>query len=628
MRYPWWTTTLLLASIATVGAAEYPVRPYVDPDQLAVPWPKHSHYKQPWRAWMETRSADDFLRGIGINYNYNNPKGQELSLRLLAETGFRTMRIEVPWASVGWDESGLTDEPRLRQMLQFCRRNRIRPTFLLNAHHGVPGPVRFLTKELKLDAPKGSRSIVLTDLAGVVRGTGLSNLSGYWAAEALITNVVPFTGECTLSKPLPKDLKAGTKLSLATLKYLPIYPTGTPEFEATAAGWVRYAMLVTRLARDSGLSEFDVEIWNELTFGSRFLNIDNYYNPPIIKSTSSPYRPGGPCWELARRTIESIKRENPSVRCIWGFSNTTFFHTPAAELPPFTDGQSYHPYGTGTRRFPEQEYDRGKPNRNLEEFTPTTEMRSPEGWAHLFIQTESIMRLINPTTRQQRPSGTERFYHYMTEHGVGPPSADVKDDAGSWDLKAKTALRSFALWLHKGIDAMHFYSAYQDKASGMGILPPNLPQLPADAAFESVATPPMRAINRLTRAFAGSTPLATVQPLDVDVVALGEQGKNWEGDGAHPPLWHRDCFAFLPFQVNDSKHVVALYVVTWDATKPIAPQRYRLTIRGLATPPREIRLTDPLRDEEIPLQVVSRDAAGLVVETPVVDYPRLLTIAR
>lgn len=48
---------------------EFPVEPYTDPGQLNVQWPKHSHYKQPWRGFLETRSGYDFLRGIGINYH-------------------------------------------------------------------------------------------------------------------------------------------------------------------------------------------------------------------------------------------------------------------------------------------------------------------------------------------------------------------------------------------------------------------------------------------------------------------------------------------------------------------------------------------------------------------------------
>jgi hypothetical protein len=41
--------------------------PYVDPTQLDCPWPKMSHYKQPWRGYLETRSGYEFLGGLGVN---------------------------------------------------------------------------------------------------------------------------------------------------------------------------------------------------------------------------------------------------------------------------------------------------------------------------------------------------------------------------------------------------------------------------------------------------------------------------------------------------------------------------------------------------------------------------------
>ncbi len=65
------------------------MRPYTDPAQLEVPWPKHSFYKQPWRAFLETRSGYDFLRGIGVNYHV--PGNDPLAVRLLAEAGFQDL---------------------------------------------------------------------------------------------------------------------------------------------------------------------------------------------------------------------------------------------------------------------------------------------------------------------------------------------------------------------------------------------------------------------------------------------------------------------------------------------------------------------------------------------------------
>lgn len=607
-------------------AGESTVSPYIDPSQLDVPWPAHSFYKIPWRAFLDTKSGYDFLQGIGINYNV--PENDELAIRLLAEAGFKTFRIEIGWGNVSWDETRLNNQERFEKILSLCKKYHIRPTILLNAHHGVPCPIKFFTVKLLASAPKGSRIIHLADTSNIVpERSGLSNLTDYWAGEVIITSVDLHTGECQLSKPLPKDLRAGEEVLIATLKYLPLHPVGTPEFEETAGGWVKYAILVCDLLNKMGFDSFDIEIWNELTFGSNFLErgINNYYDPPKVQFKVDFLHPEGHAWELARRTISAIKEKFPQVRCIWGFSNTTFFHTPIEELPPMTDGQSYHPYGTGTRKFPEGEQYRDKPELNVDGYSPTFIMRMPEGWAHTFLQTESLMRLINPDARLRHPPQTERFYHYITEHGVVPPECDINEEESAWLLKAKTLLRSFCFWLNKGIDVMHYFCAYDQSPLGMGLLPPQLPSLSPDTDFQKSATLPLKVLKNIVTIFKDSIPLKKTDSLEVNVTVLGKQGIIFEGDEKHPPLKHSDVFAFLPFQLKEGRYAIAVYVMTYDVTKPMQEERYRLEIKGVGKPIRQVRLYDPLTDKYVTLRVI-QTGKSVIVEIPVLDYPRLLLL--
>ncbi len=119
----------LFAWTAASGAsAAPPCRTYVDPTQLDCRWPKHSDYKQPWRAYLQTKSAVDFLAGIGVNWA--SPGNDELAVRLLAEAGFKALRIEIGWGSVKWDESGLHNHDRMLQLLKMCQQYGIRPTML------------------------------------------------------------------------------------------------------------------------------------------------------------------------------------------------------------------------------------------------------------------------------------------------------------------------------------------------------------------------------------------------------------------------------------------------------------------------------------------------------------------
>jgi hypothetical protein len=608
------------------AAQEFPVAPYTDPAQLDCPWPKHSHYLQPWRGYIETKSGWDFLNGIGINLNIPD-ENEELAFRLLAESGFRTCRLEIGFGAAKWDESGLIGEEKFRRRLALCAKHSLRPTLLINAHHGMPCPAKSFKRQLVRDASKGSSSIRLDDVSEIEVGrTGLDNITEYWAAEILITEVNHESREVTLSKPLPKDLPAG-EIALTTLKYAPLFPVGTGEFEATAAGWVSHALRVCRLASSCGLREFDLEIWNELTFGSHFLSINDYYDkasPKISAAEPDFLKPGGRCWELAKRTVDAVKAEFPQVRCIWGFSNTTFHHTPIAQLPPGTDGQSYHPYGTGTRVFTGELPRRDQPS--LEGFVPRYDVRMPEGIMQTFIQTESLIRHLNPLDRiTRKPRGVSRFRHYMTEHGVLAAECGVRDEPGAWRLKTLCLTRSCALWLNKGIDALHYFSAFEKEPRSFGILPPTLPSLPPDGEFEKVATPPMRALRNLTAVFRGSTFLEKTIPLQVEAVALGEpQEIIFPGDDRHPPLWLRDALAVLPFQPDAHKHIVALYLMTRDATRPLSPQNFRLKFSGVLT--RRVRFYDPLENKDIPAQFQVSEGNVTELTLPLVDYPRLLIL--
>ena len=604
-------------------AQDSPVTPCVDPSQLDCPGPKHSFYKEPWRAFLETRPAETFVQGIGINYNLP-PAADDWAVRVLAESGIRSFRIEVGWGSVAWDETHLNNEKRLRHLLELCKKYGVRPNLLLNANHGAPCPVRFFEKRLAEDAPAGSRSVKFMDNTGLVVGrSGINHLTDSAAAEGLITAIDPTTGTCQLSKPLPKAISRDTPVKMATLKYAPFFPVGTKEFEETATGWVHYATLVTDTAAAAGIDQFDVEIWNELSFGSNFTDAKHYYDPAPFPQAKNFLLPGGSCWEMARRTVESVKKAHPHARLIWGFSNTTFFHCPVAKLPPGIDGQSYHPYGTGTKSYPKEE---DLPQFNLEGFTPTMQTRIPEGWAHLFVKTESLMKLLNPEARKAHPPGTERFHHCITEHGVVPGECGISDPAAAWDLKTKCALRSYCLWINKGIDLLDYFCAYDSQPLGMGLLNSEIKAIPADAKWEDVATPPLKSLRNLVRAFDGAKPLDETAKLSAMVTELGEPRRIFEGDSTHPPLWQRQAFAVLPFQVDAHRFVVAVYAMTYDVTKRFDPEPYRVTLSGLPGEVDSVSLYDPLTDAKPAVSSKPSGPDGVTVEFAATDCPQLLTI--
>lgn len=262
--------------------------PYEDPGQANVPFGIISYFNMPWRSYMDTWPASRMTNFCGTQFNVDL-KYTDALCQLLQESGIRNMRVEVGWGNMGWDDD-LTPDARSRffRLLAILKKHGIRPLILLNAHHGAPCPMREIQVELAADARKGDRMLKLKDASLIRPGyTGIRN-PAYIAAYPMITRV-DADGTATLSSGLPEDIKAGP-YTLIELKYQPFQGAklkdGSPRPAAleTFDGWMRYAAHVGQFVRkalgtvnkaDSG---FDVEVWNEQSFGSNFLDINNYYD--------------------------------------------------------------------------------------------------------------------------------------------------------------------------------------------------------------------------------------------------------------------------------------------------------------------------------------------------------------
>ncbi|MFP4055492.1 MAG: hypothetical protein ACLF0G_01340 [Candidatus Brocadiia bacterium] len=616
-------------------AGELPVKPYVDPSQLEVPWPKHSHVKQPWRGFLETRPAADLLSGIGICYHHHGGS-IEAQLGLLAEAGFRCLRWEQPLGS--YDPEAKTIAPgqqkRYREVLRACGKLGITPIVLLNAHHGYPCAMKSWQRRVAREAPKGATELTLDSVEGFRPvHAGLANLTTYWAGEVLFTEIDRASRTVRLSKPLPKALEKGQQVHCVDLHYLPAHPVGTPQFEHLARGWVDYARAICAIAKEEGVG-IEVEIWNELSFGSHFMGGHgiNAYWPGHVEFEKDFLRPGGHAWEVSRRIIEMVERQFPGTRCIWGWSNTTFFHTPIEQLPPGTDGQSYHPYGTGWRKLPEREQAPHQPWRCLEGHCPDYRVCFAEGWAHTFIQCESLMHLLRPDKRlSRRPPGTEVFHHYITEHGIVPAEAGVEGEEESLRLKEKFLVRAILFWLNKGLSRITVFQSGPEKHNhGMGLMLARCRGLkapPPSDEVEAWLSPALLALRRTVEVFEGAEPVERPRQFGVEVVKLGEERKVFEMPEGKPTLTYRELFALLPFQVSEGKFVFAVYVMS--PTYPIedlAEVTYRVTLRPLDGPRCSLRYYDPLADRDLAPRVVERRPEALTVEVPTIDTPRLLIV--
>ncbi|MCM8767834.1 MAG: PA14 domain-containing protein [Candidatus Omnitrophica bacterium] len=640
---------LILFFCFILYSEEFQVTPYVDKNQYIKRWPDSSFYKQPWRSYLETISGKDFLNGLGIGFYLTGNRDDDSVLKFLSYCGFKNIRIEIGFVNVNWDETGLygvhnkkEHEERFKNLFLSCKKYGIKPLILLNAHHGHPCPMKYIDGEVLEDAQTGSRELKFKVIKGEIKEnyTALTNIrrNPYRFLDIFITK---YDGEkAILSRPLPDDLKKGEKIILRTYKYLPLHPVGTSEFEETAKGWIKYVKLICELAKNAGLEDkdFEIEIWNELTFGSAYMSgINSYYDPPKTEFKIDFLRPGGHAWELAKRTVDYIKENFPNTRVIWGFSNTTFFRTPINNLPSKIDGQSYHPYGTGKRVVSKDYPPKDRYGHYIEGYIPDElNWCMPEGWAHLQVQCETLIHHLNPDSRKTKPIDVERFYHYMTEHGFSGYEAKIEDEQEALLYKAKSLIRALMFWINKGISKIYIYTDYDKDNKGFGLLNSKIPLSEyKNYKEEELLTPALKSLKNIVDKFKDSEDLKSVRQIDVEVVSIGKQYKVFEkvkyiGKETTPPeppeLYYRDMFVFLPFQVNRNKFIFGVYVMSYDITNPPPPMKFRLNIKNINGKDANIKYYDPIIDKEEKIEIIEKEKNSVEVEIEAVEYPRLIII--
>lgn len=626
-----------LGGVAVPAAAAPGFERYERPELLGqIPFGAHSHWLQPWRVSAETIPASVLARGVGMNgADGIEPARMREALAMLAAHGIGTVRIEIPWAAVDYaTERFLTTEDRLRPLLQACRAAAIRPLVLLNAHHGVPGPMQVAEGRVAADAPRGARAVELHAAGAVHPGrTGLSDLTDYIAAEVLVTRV-----EGTrhlLSKPLPRALRAGERVKLATLRYEPFSAPGSPRNQATMAGWLRYldlvadtvgTMLETRPGEDRG---FDLELWNELTFGSRFLSINNYYQPrPVAYDEDSIWD------EIVARSAAHVAaqpRRYAGAAISNGFAATIPW--PAASRQPerivALSKRAYPPL----RRYPEDEAGGtalgadARPAR----FVPAYRSFFPE-YGATALQTETLMRDIAAQPNPLHGALHGRMARmidgrpapvavWLTEVGVNPPEFGVDDPRAAERLKAKCCLRAVVFYLGIGVGRVYWFRAFGDTRD-YALMPASRPDSP---------TLPLAVLSRALgciRGPGGARPPGDLRRLEFEIAAGAEGPPVFEGDGGpgSPALRSLDCLALLPFQSAPGRLVVAYYVMTRDIRATMAPEEFRVRIAGIRGPAARLRAFDPMTNRDLPVAALDHAADRLTVGLAAGDTPRLLVI--
>jgi hypothetical protein len=654
-------TALLLAgagpasSVAPRPSSE--LRDPIDPrQQTSVPFDQRSHWLQPWRAYLDTVPATRLLDAAGIDFDVP-PAQAEATTKLLAGAGFRRARVELGWGSFSYAHPERLKHPgALRTVLLALGRAHIRPLILLNANDLDPCPARSFQATLEQPAARGAVSLHVDSAtaAAIVPGrSGLTLPAGGKAADVLFTSVD--NGIATLSRPLPENLGPGSHPAV-TLLYEPFTRPRlgdgrpNPRFERTLAGWLSYVQSVAEFARSTlGSTRFDLEVWNELSFDSDFLDLDSYYARPVDDGT------GNTTGAILRRTVAWLRRPGSGFASVGigdGFASQRPWDS-GATSPVGLTAIDKHPYPP-LKVFPrdavfgqERAVDalghvsaRRDEGRLIDRFVPRYTAFLPE-YALTAIQTESLVRDLSPYTtevygvphgRNTHPPGGRPPQVWVTEWNLDPGEAlgSVAGPLGPLErhLQAKAALRALVAYVNKGVGAFYYYAALDPR---LGLVEPGAP-----GGGETI-----RAIAKLLHGFAGAERLARTRPLKL--LRIGQFGDHaqFAGDGtpAHPPLYDRDVVAFLPFQLAPGRYVVAAYVMTRDIARryrasskrpggafDLPPETFRLVIGGLGSCELPVSMSDPLLGGQAPVRKVACARGTLTVDVPLTDSPRLLQI--
>ena len=305
---------------------------------------------------MDTWPAEQYLNCLGINFNVPYPD-VKATARVLADAGFRSARVEVGWVNLGYDDPRkVAHADRLKEVFQALKDEGIRPLILLNANSTAPVPLKYIAVNLRQSASAGAREIFV-DRTDLIR-PGYTGFIDQRMGFPLVIAVDSQTGRCELSAPLGHDVPAG-KLLMVDLKYHPfggtVFADGTlnPFAEETVKGWKDYVATVCQMLKDDLGTEgkpdagFDLEVWNELTFGSDFLDEKSYYSTPRKFKTDISYQNHGRTASgheiILPITVDYVNdpaNRLPGVHVISGFSNQR----------PFENGASMWPGQTGFSR--------------------------------------------------------------------------------------------------------------------------------------------------------------------------------------------------------------------------------------------------------------------------------------
>ncbi|MCZ8516489.1 PA14 domain-containing protein [Paenibacillus filicis] len=669
--------------------------PYIDPAQQEVNFGMRSFYHVPWRGYMDTWDSSRFLNELGMGMNSIYANEADATMQVLSEAGITHGRTEMGWGLFSYDDETKFRDPKnqrnLEAILAAYKKYNVRPLILLNAHSSAPVPNKTIPIRLKKEANAGDRQIFVENTAGIIPGyTGLTGQAVRAAMFPVFTAVDSESGAITLSAPLEKPIKDSIDVNAVIFKYQPFqgiqFSDGKPNPAGmeTVNGWIKYVETVSEFVRTQLGTEgkadagFDLEVWNEYTFASEFLNSDNYYNPKLSFSKPLSYTEGGQTVTgseailgYTSKFIYNHQERFPGVNVISGFSNQRPWET-GSGIWSGQAGFSKHLY-TGYESGPISPESKllnfpvdalNQPDNSG--FSPVLYRSFPEYW-YYYYQTESLVRDSTPYpnaytvhSRFSSPGEGRNFQLWESETNwnrallsdeltktTGLKANDPSITNLLHQIGAKALLRMYTFFSSKGVNTITVYNAKENDSSYAVIpnsfftkLQQNKYQL-SDEVRKEIG-PQLNVIKNIVNLMKTGKKIENPRPLGVDKLVEYKPQLVFEGDGTpeHPSRFNRDDFAVLPYQLDDNKFAIGYYVVTknlaqvYDQSKSVTdPSRYQmpdqtfdLSLTNIRGKNAKVYSYDPVTDTTTSVAALEEGVTSLSVKLQSTDYPRFLIV--
>lgn len=247
-----------------------------------------------------------------------------------------------------------------------------------------------------------------------------------------------------------------------------------------------------------------------------------------------------------------------------------------------------------------------------------------------------------------RGGGKRAAHLVLTEFNLAPAALDKNGawinglgDAAVQYIHQKIVLRTFTAYANKsnGTTPVFFYAMQDDSEFGWrSMFPPNWD----GKSVAGKMLPWKRSLSFVEREHGGS--IQTPRPLTVTEISDNHNAVQWaEIDARHPALFCREDVIVLPFQQSDSGWIVGMYLMTYNvgqvydptgdnndpATYIMPPLKFtirlsepNLTLKAGAM----LQFYDPIENKRYSVEAIMDGADVLLVDVPLVDYPRWLAV--